>query len=291
MENNDINYKLDEVDDISKTHLYDEINLYRATVYTNFILNFILYKPPYNLPNELVLDNTGFYYVYDADKTLVNGESINLSIGVKGTFMVLRALNGNKTLQINLSDTLTEINNYSLDYKCLDTPYGFKLSDVINNLGTDLNDIKINFKDGDGQGDANLSLIQTGFSVKGDGEKTVTFNFTIENNGSEVARKVLFKDILPNSVSLNLAGIYINSVYPNSRDVKLNSKSLFVRVPDISVGESVTLTIVCRLNDESCNEFNVGVISYVSKVVPDGTGAQASNITIKQIVSNSKEIQ
>ncbi|EIA23370.1 hypothetical protein SFB1_178G4, partial [Candidatus Arthromitus sp. SFB-1] len=34
-----------------------------------------------------------------------------------------------------------------------------------------------------------------------------------------------------------------------------------------------------------------GVISYVSKVVPDGTGAQASNITIKQIVSNSKEIQ
>ena len=59
MENNDINYKLDEVDDISKTHLYDEINLYRATVYTNFILNFILYKPPYNLPNELVLDNTG----------------------------------------------------------------------------------------------------------------------------------------------------------------------------------------------------------------------------------------
>lgn len=290
MENNDINYKLDEVDDINKTHIYDEMNLYRATAYTNFVLNFILYKPSYNLPNELVLDNTGFYYVYDIDKTLVNGESINLSIGAKGTFMVLRALNEDKTLQINLLDTSNEINNYNLDYKCLDTPYGFKLSDIINNLGMNLNDIKINFKDGNGQGDANLLLTQTGFSVTDNDKKTLTFNFTIENNGSEVARKVLFKDILPNSVSLNLGGIYINSVYPNSRDVKLNSKSLFVRIPDIPVGESVTLTIVCRLNDESCNEFNVGVISYVSKVIPDAAGGQASNITIKQIVSNSKEI-
>lgn len=290
MENNDINYKLDEVDDINKTHIYDEMNLYRATAYTNFVLNFILYKPSYNLPNELVLDNTGFYYVYDTDKTLVNGESINLSIGAKGTFMVLRALNEDKTLQINLLDTSNEINNYNLDYKCLDTPYGFKLSDIINNLGMNLNDIKINFKDGNGQGDANLLLTQTGFSVTDNDKKTLTFNFTIENNGSEVARKVLFKDILPNSVSLNLGGIYINSVYPNSRDVKLNSKSLFVRIPDIPVGESVTLTIVCRLNDESCNEFNVGVISYVSKVIPDAAGGQAYNITIKQIVSNSKEI-
>lgn len=263
----------------------------RAATNTNFKLNFILFTQSYNLPNELILDNTGFYYAYDPSKTLVDNNPINLSIGNEGVFMILKTLNTNKTLTINLSNTLTQISNYNSGYKCLDTPYGFKLSDVINNLGMDFNDISMNFKDGAGMGDANLSLTQTGFFVLNDGNRTVTFNFIIENNGSEVARKVLFKDILPDGVSLKLSGVYINSVCANSSDVKINSKSLFVKLPDIEIGETITLTIVCVLNSESYNEFNVGAISYVSKVIQDATTEQTADITIKQIISNSKEIQ
>lgn len=237
-----------------------------------------------NTPNELILDNTGYDYLYKPKKTKIDGKPIELYF-VECALSILNALDSSKILKIRLRDSkdIQSINSYD----CLDTPYGFKLSTSIENLG-DISKITPNDKNKDGQ--ASITLTQRAFLINRNGRSIIVFNFYFKNTGTDAARNVLFKDILPKGVTLNLGGIYINSCAPSPSDVNIDSQRIFVNMPDIPRGGSATLTLICTINLNTCDEVNLGVVTYVSSFITSESSGSPYDITVKQDMSNIRSI-
>lgn len=260
-----------------------------------------------NIPNELIIDNTGDNYLYEATNTKINGQSAQLTLNTPGSLLTLNALNSDEVLEFQLKDDnkphpITPI----LDEECINTQYGFRLSEVMSSIGNFIRLSTDSFPTANYE--AEVTLTQRAFIIEKDCKKKVIFNFYLQNTGNESARRILFKDLFPQGVTLTLGGIFVNGCYAYPEYSNIEGRRLFIRIPDMPKRGSATLTLVCNLSEDYCpDDVNVGVIAYVSKYGTDpsqqsslpsaslqtGMAAQTQpkyRVNIKQNISNMKSL-
>ncbi|BAK80668.1 hypothetical protein [Candidatus Arthromitus sp. SFB-rat-Yit] len=256
----------------------------------------------FGISNQLILDNLGNVYILkpQGTNTLDNG-AFSPPLNIEGLLVDINTVNDDKMLELDLEASSSDISDLN---KCMDTPYGFKLSQVMNNIG-DMSTLNItNGTNGDAQltdtiikTGARLIINQRAFSIIRGNTKYFLFNFNIKNVGEFIAQKVLFKDIIPNGLTLCNRGMYIKN--NNSQMVRIsrdnytiNGRELLLTLQNIDENDVVSLVLVCFEN--SCNDsknFNVGCISYVSYYgVNDETNTTSSRTLVINDISNTKKI-
>lgn len=281
----------------------DQLDKYIAYAAKNF--NGYLYDVTYtvekspnaycNVPNELILDNAGYYYRFDGTNSKINGTETNVVLNVPGSLITLNALDSDQKIEFKLSretsfDKPVNLNPEAID-DCINTQYGFKLSEVIYNL-TKIENVELDTFGKDTKG-SHITLTQRAFLARE--KRQIIFNFYFKNTGFENARNVLFKDILPKGVTLNLNGVYVNSCLCSSDNVNVDGQKILVKMPVIDRMGTATLTLICTISDDHpCGQVNVGVVSYVSKFVTSVQQSTKANnynpIHINQCMSNAKSI-
>ena len=272
---------------------------------TQIKFNIKLVHPPYNfsgISNQLILDNLGKLYSLNSKGTnTLDGESYSFPLNIEGLFVDINTVNDDRILELDLELSKNEVSNSN---KCMDTPYGFKLSQIANNVGDNSTLNITNDVNGDAALDnnmmksgANLIINQRAFSVRRGGSKYFLFNFNIKNVGEFSAQRVLFKDIIPNGLVLCNRGMFIkNSGSPmmriSSDNYTINGRELFLTLQNIDKNNSISLILVC-FESSSCHmsDFNVGCLSYVSYYgVNDATTPTSSRTLVINDLSNIKKL-
>lgn len=226
--------------------------------------------------NDLILDNWGDYY-YDYRTTELNSVVEPLKFNSSGFSFILSSLNDDRNVKINLYKTPKD-RNYNLipprdinkRYLYIDIPNGFKLSQIMNNL-LDIDQIsldgKLNGENFDNIFEPELTLTQKINLERHELFNRVTFTFNISSlsvPGKIVlsARRVLFKDILPQGVLFK--GVLLNGKNYDDKCINLNGRRLFIKLPIIKDGESIELSIECLIDKLRGDSLNVGALTYVS---------------------------
>lgn len=256
----------------------DESLIFNAQNNKKYIIHLInkaLNENPKGIINRLILDNWGDYY-YDYRVTDLNSVTSPLEFNSYGFSFILSSLNEDRYVKINLYKTPQDgISNLlsprSIDKRslCTDTPYGFKLSQIMNNL-LDIDQISL---DGKPNGEnfegiiyPELAITQN-IDIDHDGSRNyVIFRFNISNPNVSgktvlVARKILFKDILP--VGTLFKEVLLNGEKCDEECVSLDGRRLFVKLPIIKEGESIELSVVCLIDKFSGEGLNTGALVYV----------------------------
>lgn len=225
------------------------------------------------IPNQLILDGMSDLYSMKtaSEPPGLNGEICQFDVGTKGMLTSVNALHRDMILDFEVKEG--EIPNYMEDDE--DTPYGFKLSQIMENIGN-IDTIEPNnpcYKDipeNNGWKDiANLSFIQNAFYVEEHGCRYIVYEFKIKNVGSAKARKVLFKDIFPNGITPMEDHVYAK--YGNTplfkvkrKKYEIKERRILLKLVDLREGEDVTLVIKCTLDKDICPiDANVGALSWV----------------------------
>lgn len=234
-----------------------------------------------SIPNQLILDGVmkgyGLYKGEAGEQrantltTQLNGNNYEIEFGVSGDYQSINAIQADKLLTIYLTKTDTPPQNKMSS--CEDTPWGFKLSEIMDRLH-DVSKIKADQKTGttipliNGWNNiAHLFIVQKASRITMCGNSYVKVVFTIKNVGSSEARRVLFKDILPNGVVLNK--FYIDSNGDNrsisQNHYKVLGRGLFIDLPNIPVSGSLNINLIlCVSSCPYIKDVNVGCISYVA---------------------------
>lgn len=256
-----------------------------------FDLTYTLNRSPeahINIPNELVLDNPGYYYIYESDSIKIDGRDCKTLLDDKNLPISIKALHCDKTINFRLKSVISPESSElstNLINECNNIKYGFELSEVMKNIGR-ISKISPNVLNNNTK-EACLTITQRAFFLKN--RNQIIFNFYFENKGFEYARRILFKDVLPPGVILNLNGIYINSCLCPFENVNIDGQKILVKIPDIERMGSLILTLVCSLcGDHPHGQVNIGAVSYVSKYVVKLF--KSDILHINQSISNSKSI-
>lgn len=230
----------------------------------------------------------------------LNGKVYPITLGVEGVYRSINAVNSDKLLEFQIeTGTVEDPMSY-----CEDTPYGFKLSNIMYNIGpiysvepNKTNNITLKVDNG-WKDIAHLLFVQRAFIVNKCGCRYVIFSFTLKNVGTSKARKILFKDILPEGLTLLNNSIYVQEGRTGRGMYKLSSKKytitgrkIMASLDDIDVSEEVIVTLVCNLPNSTCIfETNVGALSYVGFQATKTTKTAMTRTLILTQLSNIKKI-
>jgi len=266
--------------------------------YTIYLINKALNENPKGIINRLILDNWGDYY-YDYRVTDLNSLIAPLEFNSYGFSFILSSLNEDRYVKINLYKNPQEgmrnllsprdTNKRSL---CTDTPYGFKLSQIMDNL-LDIDQISLDGKpDGenfDGIMYPELTITQNINIDRDNSCNYAIFKFNILNPNVSgktvlVARRILFKDILP--LGTLFKEVLLNGRKCDKEFVNLDGRRLFVKLHIIKEGESVELSVVCLIDEFSGEALNTGALVYVFNNL---FNAEENSLTTKvyTLLSNS----
>ncbi|BAK80669.1 hypothetical protein [Candidatus Arthromitus sp. SFB-rat-Yit] len=226
--------------------------------------------------NDLILDNWGDYY-YDYRSTELNSVVEPLRFNSNGFSFILSSLNDDRYVKINLYKTHQDRNENLIPprdlnkrYLYIDISNGFKLSQIMNNL-LDIDQIsldgKLNGENFDNISEPELTITQKINLERYDSFNRVTFIFNISSLSVPAkivlpARRVLFKDILPQGVLFK--GVLLNGKHYDDECINLNGRRLFIKLPVIKDGESIEISIVCLIDKVRDTGLNVGALTYVS---------------------------
>ncbi len=259
----------------------------------------------YSIPNELILDNFGSTYsIKSGDESKLNGQEYTIPLGFEGLLTILNAVNEDRVLEVDLQEgeTKSNFNEY------LDTPYGFKLSEVMNNMGdvtsltpTNTDTSGVTLDSGNGWTNmGHLIISQKAFSLYKGYEEVLVFTFNIKNVGSKLSQNILFKDLLPKGVTLRERDTFVK--YSGFATMRLttdnytlkNNRLLYIKLNDIKEGGEATITFVCTKNSNVGDvRMNIGALSYVAYQCFDNEDvSEANNSTtvLVNLISNSKSI-
>ncbi len=237
----------------------------------------------FDIANNLILDGCQSKYGYNMNSFMVDDTHFYPNFNIKGIFEDIYARLSDRILKFSLckgDDSLSEE-----DPKA-DTSYGFKLSQIIDNLGNidEINKekeiISIN-EHGD------ITLYQKALVYKKGLNRFIIFKFNIKNIGNYVAKKLLFKDILPQNVKLLEGGVFLNEKRIDEKLLDIDGRRVLVKVDELYPSNELNLIIVGVLCDEG-SSLNAGVLSYVSGYTEEN-GIRRLNIN--QVMSNIKSLK
>lgn len=244
-------------------------SIYPSTLTTLAFYIAVLHPKDLNckIPNVLILDHVTDDYTIQNGNSSPNLDSsfLKFNLGVQGVYRSINAVMEDRLLTFLLTKKSTT-NNVE---ECEDTPYGFKLSEIINRVGNPLV-VKadqvgtINSAGVDGWEDlAQINIYQKGYRIDRNNDVYFFFEFDITNIGTKIARQVIFKDILPDGVTPLKSTVKVDG---NSYgDVNVTGRKLIVNLLDINPEESIKLTFLCKMSSCSCvNRTNVGCIGYLA---------------------------
>lgn len=236
---------------------------------------------PYSIANNLILDSCGNYSC-DINQFLLDGMKFFPNIYKKGILENIYSINSDRHLEFSLCD----ISNNHVDFKDeerADTSYGFKLSQIISNLG-DLSQIDKNLNINELGG---IKFTQNAVIFSKCNRKHIIFSFKLKNVGNTTSSKILFKDVFPRSVNIYENSIFVNGKYINKESISICGRRVVIKFDDLCAGEEIDLIMVGSFR-EDCDSINCGVISYVD-------GFKESNgikvMSIVQILSNIKTLK
>lgn len=257
-----------------------------------------------NLSNQLILDGTANGYTLQTPQnSQLNGVTYSVVLGVPGLLSTINAVNSDKVLKLTL-ESGSPANPLE---PCIDTPYGFKLSQLFGNMGAVSMLTPTNTKSS-GQtipsnngwtNMAHLIMSQRAFRITKNGQAYTVFNFTIKNVGKAPAQKVLFKDIIPEGATLcqraifvKYTGVVTNRLTSDNYELN-NNRQLFILLKNLQPDMEATISIVCiRDNCSSIKRVvNVGALTYVAYQGFDNTSSPSNSSTvIVQQISNPKPL-
>lgn len=236
---------------------------------------------PYSIANNLILDGCGKYSC-DINQFLLDGVKFSPNIYKKGILENIYSINTDRYLEFSLCNILNNHVDFKYEEKA-DTSYGFKLSQIISNLG-DLSQV---YKNSNINEFGDIEFIQNAVIVSKCNRKHIIFSFKLKNVGNNTSSKILFKDVLPSNVNIYENAIFVNGKYINKESISICGRRVVIKFDDLCVGEEINLIMVGSLIKD-CDSINCGVISYVD-------GFKESNgikvMSIVQILSNIKTLK
>lgn len=236
----------------------------------------------YNIGNNLILDNCG-KYACDINQFILDGVKFCPNLYIRGVFENIYSRNSNRVLRLTLCDLLRE-DLYQEEQG--DTSYGFKLSQIIDDLG-DLSLLTRESQESSVNKYADISFTQKVVVFTRCCRKHVIFSFKLKNLGDNVASKLLFKDVLPNNICIFKNGIFLNGKSIEKSNVNMEGRRIFVDLPDLDVNGEIDLIMVGLLEGD-CETINVGCLCYKSGYTKVD-GIKITNIV--QILSNIKTLR
>lgn len=258
MENEDIKELYDE--DMDSEEVEDRTK--QTVTIDKYILNIILKDPKSHcsISNNLILDNTGKSYRSDESKVEINGISAPMDFNVRGTYTDIYAQYSDVTVSIELTQKKTVVRNTD---KCSDTPQGFKLSQIMETLGT-LDKITNNTNQPNSLKNYGEILIhQDALRYSVGGRNFIIFKFTFTNIGNRIAQKIGFKDIFPSNIKVLKDKIFLDKVAIKENKAILKDNQLRVFIGNLSSAGTSTLHVVGEVIGCCDNPVNTGCVFYV----------------------------
>lgn len=226
--------------------------------------------------SQVILDSWWKYYLqYRA--TRLDGVSAPSLFNNCGYTEIVSSLYDNREISLVMYDKPDQSYYFETrnpekeneDLACCDTPVGFKLSQILRNVG-DLNQVAMDsgkaaqLDPSFGQTPVQiLNFTQTGYISDDKDDRRLIFKFQITNISKIfVARRVLFKDIFAKGVSLIPGEVYINGKKVEDFKVCYEGRRLFVRLPVINPGVTVTLVVVCHLHKNKEGLTNYRIMNF-----------------------------
>lgn len=258
------------------SHMQDNLISQDPTKNPQCVITIILKKAGEEnsgISSDLILDNYLDYY-YIPQSSEVDGEyAPNLFLNKCGYTQILSAVNKDKEIRLVLCKDKPQGEDYKPPIKdncnenCLDTPFGFKLSQILRNLNKMHQIQKDNFPITKELYYTSLSVTQKGFYIEKDGKIYLKFQFKVENNNNNLdARRILFKDILPKGLSVIRDQIYVDDKCVNSYNLDIEGRRIFIKLPMLRAKQYTTLSLLCsvdRCNLSNSGLFNVGAVCNV----------------------------
>ncbi len=235
----------------------------------------------YSIANNLILDSCG-KYTCDINQFVLDGNQFFPNIYKVGILENIYARNSNRCLEFSLCDVRDGCEECSEDEKA-DTSYGFKLSQIISNLG-DLSQIT---KDLTVNEFGNIEFTQKAVIFSKYNRKHIIFSFKLKNVGSNTASKILFKDVLPGGVCIYDNAIFINGKYVNKDNLSMDGRRIIIKFDDIGADEEIDLIMVGSMQD-GYESINCGVLTYVSGF-KETYGVKVMSVV--QVLSNIKALK
>lgn len=232
------------------------------------------------ITNNLILDNVGKRYFYVSGTANFDNNGFNPDFNTNGLFTEVYSNDENRLLKLTLLDSESSRCN-TLNNLFIDENYGFKLSEIMYNIENFNNLTKAC-----DELNANICINQRAYLLNRCGIAYVLFNFNLLNNGTNLAQKILFKDIFPENILVCEKSIFLNGCRLCSKDMYFDKNKVIIKLPDLDAGKDMNLTIVgvlCRL----IRKNNFAIISYVSNCFKK---RNKTIIDISQKVSNVKII-
>lgn len=233
-----------------------------------------------DITNNLILDNVGKRYSYVNGTANFDNNCFNPDFNTNGLFTEVYSSYENRLLKL----TLLSGERYgcdSLNNLPVDENYGFKLSEIMYNIENFNNLTKAC-----DESNANICINQRAYLLNRCGRAYILCNFNLLNNGTNLAQKILFKDIFPENILVSEKSIFLNGSRLCSKDMYLNRNRVVVKLPDLDAGKDMNLTIIgilCTL----VRKNNFATISYVSNCFKK---RNKTTIDISQKISNVKSV-
>lgn len=235
----------------------------------------------YSIANNLILDGCG-KYTCDINQFVLDGKQFFPNIYKIGILENIYARNSDRHLEFSLCDVKDGYKECDDEEKA-DTSYGFKLSQIISNLG-DLSQIT-NDLTADEFG--SIEFVQKAVIFSKYNRKHIIFSFKIKNLGSNTASKILFKDVVPCGVCIYENAIFVNGKYVNKNNLSIDGRRIIIKFDDIAANEEIDLIMVGSLQD-GCESINCGALTYISGF-RETYGVKVMNIV--QVLSNIKALK
>ncbi len=241
--------------------------------------------PPNKVPSngvisELLLDSYLNYYLRYRE-SIIDGKNAPSMFNSNGYTSIIASYKDMRSLSFILSrealkDDMVNLrppNRLNEGSMCRDTSVGFKLSEILNNIGDvdkiplDKNEVTESLNDKiSSSPDSIIDFTQKAYLGERGNKRVILFKFNIENKDPNiVCRRVLFKDILSEGLSPIENEIYLNDEPLKDFKYKIDGRKIFIRLPLINPKESVTLTFPCYLNGElnSNDAMNFGALNLI----------------------------
>lgn len=239
----------------------------------------------YDIANNLVLDGCTNRYICDMNGFIIDCIPFCPNFNLRGIFEDVYARNSDRNLKFSLYQNFHESREDYDDGKS-DTTYGFKLSQILENVG-DLDKVNGTKEIISVNEYADITLTQKAIIYRKGSTRFIVFKFKLKNEGSYVAKKLLFKDIFPQNIKLLKEGIFKDGIRIDEERVDFKGRRILIKIEDLDAGKEVDLIMVGVL----CGEYgtiNVGVLSYISGYTQkDGI----CRLSINQVMSNIKTLR
>lgn len=239
----------------------------------------------YDIANNLILDGCTSKYICDMNGFIIDGIPFYPNFSLRGIFEDVYAKNSDRTLKFSLCESVMDSYKKEEDSKA-DTTYGFKLSQILENIG-DLDKVNGTREIISINEYANVTLTQKAIIYRKGSTRFIVFKFKLKNEGTYVAKKLLFKDIFPQNIKLIKDGIFRDGLKIGEESVNFEGRRVIVKIDELEAGRETDLIIVGALC-EDCKTINVGVLSYISGYTQqDGV----RRLNINQVMSNMKTLR